>query len=410
MSDQLTAAAQAMNVPEPIVERSARARAEASGSSYEEVLAAWAGGQAVAASAPAPVAEEAPPPTSEPEPEAPAEQAPAAPAAPEAQPAPIPVAAAVEVAEEEEEDVEPLPLGVRVSLAGKIGAWTGAVLGLLGFVLASTWLLGAASVAGEEGAYGPAVEVTTSRVFLGVALLSIVFGVVVASFSRAAAAWLRPGARLEGRFTATVVLGAVLGLVLGIVAGAVMTSAFGEPLEGSEGMALMRVIPSIFVVLIGGALLGWVTAALVQVIGVPAGIDEESAAEVADVRGRLAAAVSIPVVAILILATLVLPLGIVFIRSNEMTGGAAALLAVFAAGSILGVASLSASRPSMKVGLGEFLVAAAGIATVVLIIFAVVQTQAGPSEEEAEGEATETTVTEEGATDDTEAVLRYHFA
>src|SRR5690606_20424237 len=96
MSDQLTAAAQAMNVPEPIVERSARARAEASGSSYEEVLAAWAGGQAVAASAPAPVAEEAPPPTSEPEPEAPAEQAPAAPAAPEAQPAPIPVAAAVD--------------------------------------------------------------------------------------------------------------------------------------------------------------------------------------------------------------------------------------------------------------------------------------------------------------------------
>src|SRR5690606_41387620 len=59
-------------------------------------LAAWAGGQAVAASAPAPVAEEAPPPTSEPEPEAPAEQAPAAPAAPEAQPAPIPVAAAVD--------------------------------------------------------------------------------------------------------------------------------------------------------------------------------------------------------------------------------------------------------------------------------------------------------------------------
>ena len=98
MSDQLSAAAQAMGVPEPIVERSARARAAASGQSYEDILAAWAGGQAVAAApaeAPAETPAEAPA-------EAPAETAAtdsepapaAAPAAP-AEPAPAAAPAAV---------------------------------------------------------------------------------------------------------------------------------------------------------------------------------------------------------------------------------------------------------------------------------------------------------------------------
>lgn len=402
MSEQLTAAAQAMNIPEPLVERSARARAEATGSEYEEVLAAWAGGEAMAAAAPAPaetvstesddVADEA----------APAEEpvAGASPAPEPAQPAAAPeYPFLVAVVEETEEAVEPLPLGVRVGLAGRIGAWTGAILGLLGLVLASTWMLGVASVAGEEGAYGPAVEVTASRFLLGATVLSVVFGVVVATLSRAAAGWVDPGARLEGRSSATIGLGAIVGLVLGLAAGAVMTSAFSEPIEGVEGVALMRIIPAIFVVLLGGAFLGWLTAGLVQVIGVPAGINSLDAAEIADVRGRLSAAFSIPLAAVLLLAMLVLPLGVVFIRSNEMATGGAAVLAVFAAAAILGIATMSASRPTMRISFGEFLVAAAGIATVVLIIFAVIQTRAGPAEE-VETEEVEEASEEDSATEE----------
>lgn len=90
MSDDLLArAAEAMGIPEPLAERSARARAEASGQSYEDILAAWAGGQAVAAAAEAETeapAEEAP---AEAETEAPAEEAPAeAEPEPAAEPAP----------------------------------------------------------------------------------------------------------------------------------------------------------------------------------------------------------------------------------------------------------------------------------------------------------------------------------
>lgn len=386
MSDQLAATAQAMNVPQPIVERSAHARAAASGGSYEDVLVAWAGGADVAASAPTP------------EPEPPAEAGPLVeetgedPAAPEAPAAPTvpeyPAAAAVVV--EPEPEVEPLPLGERVGLAGRIGALTGTVLGLLALVLGSTWLLGLASVAGEEGAYSSAVEVLTSRFLAGVTLVSVVFGVVVAAVSRAAAGWMAQEARLAGRTSATVVMGAVLGLVLGLAAGAVMLAGFGEPVEGAEeATSLLRVVPSVFVVLVGGALLGWVTAVLVQVIGVPAGVDEEEAAEITDVRGRLSAAVSIPVAAVVLLALLVMPLGIVFIRSNEMASGGAAVLAVFAAGAILGVSAMAASRPTMRVTFGEFLVAVAGIATVVLIVFAIIQTQSGPHQEDEETPAAE---------------------
>lgn len=91
MSDQLEAAAQALGVPAPIVERSARARAAATGQSYEDVLAAWAGGEAVAAPpAQASTAETpAPSPTDsepEPEPEPAAAAVPAAPAVPPSAP------------------------------------------------------------------------------------------------------------------------------------------------------------------------------------------------------------------------------------------------------------------------------------------------------------------------------------
>jgi hypothetical protein len=53
MSDLLAAAAAALGTPEALVKRSAEARASASGTTVDEILAAWAGGGSVAGSAPA---------------------------------------------------------------------------------------------------------------------------------------------------------------------------------------------------------------------------------------------------------------------------------------------------------------------------------------------------------------------
>ena len=58
MSELLAKVAEILGAPETLVQRSAEARAEASGNTVEEVLQSWAGGEAIAASAS--VVEEAP--------------------------------------------------------------------------------------------------------------------------------------------------------------------------------------------------------------------------------------------------------------------------------------------------------------------------------------------------------------
>lgn len=139
MSDQLDAAAQALGIPAAIVERSARARAEASGQPYEDVLAAWAGGDAVAAPAetppPSPVAEA---PAGAPEPAPPQETpatvptppvAPAGPAAPATETQP---AAAVAMAEDRPPVLEAPPDRPLAPVLGGLGVLVLTIL--LGFV------------------------------------------------------------------------------------------------------------------------------------------------------------------------------------------------------------------------------------------------------------------------------------
>ena len=58
MGELLAKVAEILGAPETLVQRSAEARAEASGNTVEEVLQSWAGGETIAASAP--VVEEAP--------------------------------------------------------------------------------------------------------------------------------------------------------------------------------------------------------------------------------------------------------------------------------------------------------------------------------------------------------------
>lgn len=388
MSELLAQAAAALNAPEAIVKRSAEARARAGGISTDEVLSAWAGGGSVAAAAPAPPA---PPPAPAAEPSAePAEPAPdeaaaalnsLAIAAVESIPV-TSVAIAEPLVVEKVEVPEPVPLGQRVKTAGRIGAWTGSLLGVLGALLASPWLLTAASLLGSEGDFSPSVLVTGSRFVLATALLSVVFGLIVANLSRTLTGWLRPGAALEGRNGVTHLIGAGIGLVLGLGAGSVLATAFGVPVEGSEGLVELSVLPALIVVLIGGALLGWITAALVQVVGVPASLSEGESHEVDAVRSRLGSAIGVPLAGVIALSVLVLPFAYVLIKSNHMASGGAAAIAILASASILLIACLSASRPGMKIRRSEFVVALGGIGVVILIIVAVFLARSEPVHEE----------------------------
>ena len=124
MSDTLSAAAAAMGLPETLVQRSAEARAAETGGSVEEILAAWAGGEAPAAPEAAPQAAEEPEEAAEEAaPEAGADEpAPATPEVvievPEATPEPAPVAAAGPYRPPVLVGVSDNPMGILVGVVG----------------------------------------------------------------------------------------------------------------------------------------------------------------------------------------------------------------------------------------------------------------------------------------------------
>ncbi|MCI0544997.1 MAG: hypothetical protein L0Z49_11220, partial [Actinobacteria bacterium] len=363
MTDLLEAAASALGTPSALVKRSAAARAAVSGTTPEEILSAWAGGAPLAA-APATTVETPPaPPAPEttpaplPEPVM-AETQPPLPETPPPQILEPPIAAA--------EPLEPVPLGDRVRTAVRVGAWTGAGLGVLGFLIAGAFWAPLVTVLPDGGP--PVVEVRSVMVLLGVALVSVAFGAVVAGLSRAAVSWRDPAMQLSGSRAATAWVGAALGLVLGAGAASLLTGVFGTPIEGDAGIVQLPVLATLGVMVLGGSGLGALTAGVPQLLGTPVAVDPEEVEEVATVRKRLGDAISIPVAGVVLLLFLVLPFAFALIESNHLLPNAAAVVAVITAGGILGFAALAGSRPHVRITFGELMVAVIGIGTVLLVL------------------------------------------
>lgn len=349
-----------------MVQRSAAARAAADGVPVDDILAAWAGD----APPPSPAGSTEPEPAeaAAPEPEPEVEPEPAAAAAvavldePEMPPTP-------EVGEGPEPALEPVPLGTRVKTAVRVGAWTGAALGVLGFLVAGAfWAPNAAAVEGG----GPVVQVGPNGVIVGIALVSVVLGAVVAAMSRAATAWTNPAMQLSTSRSATAWQGALMGLVLGVVAGA-MLNGFGTPVEEADpALTQLPVLSTLFVMVLGGAVLGALTALVPQLLGVPVAVAEGDSEEVETVKGRLRNAISIPLAGLLLLVLLVLPFGFTLIESNHLAPGVGgAVVAVITAGGILGFAALAGSRPEMRISFGDLMVAVVGIGVILIIIISV---------------------------------------
>lgn len=393
MSDLLEAASSALGTPTALVERSAAARATANGTTTDEVLSAWAGGSEAVAAPPQPAAappaepSEAPPATEEPvSVEAPVE-APAA-LTEEATPAAPPQ---VFTQPEPKEALEPAALGDRVRTAVRVGAWSGAGLGLIGFLVAGAFWASTA-VIGSDG--GPVVvEVQSRAVLVGIALVSILFGAVVASISRAAASWKDPAMQLSSSRSSTAWLGAALGMALGVGAAALLTGAFGVPIEAEPGLVQLPVMATLGVMLGGGAVLGAITAGIPQLLGTPIAVEEADREEVSMVRKRLGDAIGVPLAGVILLAVLVLPFAYALLESNHLTTNGAAIVAVITAGGILGFAALSGNRPNVKVSLGELMVAVVGIGTVLLILLAVLAFRATDNNDHDDGEPESAIVT-----------------
>lgn len=392
MSDLLEAASSALGTPTALVERSAAARATANGTTTDEVLSAWAGGSEAVAAQPQPAA--APP--AEPSEAPPAPEEPVSVEVPVEGPVALPEATPVApplvfTQPEPEEALEPAALGDRVRTAVRVGAWSGAGLGLIGFLVAGAFWASTA-VIGSDG--GPVVvEVQSRAVLIGIALVSILFGAVVASISRAAASWKDPAMQLSSSRSSTAWLGAALGMALGVGAAALLTGAFGVPIEAEPGLVQLPVMATLGVMLGGGAVLGAITAGIPQLLGTPIAVEEADREEVSMVRKRLGDAIGVPLAGVILLAVLVLPFAYALLESNHLTTNGAAIVAVITAGGILGFAALSGNRPNVKVSLGELMVAVVGIGTVLLILLAVLAFRATDNNDHDDGEPESAIVT-----------------
>lgn len=383
MSDLLQAASEALDTPPELVRRSAAARAEANGTSIDEILAAWSGGEAVSAPPPEEAATEDDAPAEVAPAQAPVEEA----AIPEPVSAPVMVAspepapATASEPEVEVEPLEPVPLRTRVKTAVRIGAWTGAALGVLGFLAASAFWAPLAAVLPDTG---PVIQVQPTSLMIGMALVSVVFGAVVAGMSRAATGWTNPAMNLSGSKSATIWLGAGAGLLLGLVAGAVL-AGLGTQVEASDPIVTqLPVLSTLLVMVIGGAILGGVTALVPQILGVPVAVGE-SEDEVVVVKRRLGNAMGIPLVGLLILAVLVLPFAYALIESNHLApGSGGAIVAILAASGILGFAALAGNKPEMRISMGDLVVAVIGIGVVLIIVISVLFYTGGEGEHEEE--------------------------
>ncbi len=310
-------------------------------------------------------------PTPEPEPE----PVVAPPAFPATEAAPATVA----VLDEPEEELEPVALGARVKTATRVGSWVGAALGLVGFLVATmSWA--PAAIIPEEGA-AVAIEISPSTALIAIAAVSVVFGAIVASISRAATTWRDPAMGLTGKRTTTAWIGAGVGLVLGFIAGGLLTGTFATPVDEEGLFVHLPVLATLIVMLVGGAVLGAVTASVPQFLGTPVAVAESELAETARMRSRLGATLGVPLAGLLILGLLVLPFAYILLQSNHLTSNGAALVAIIAAGGILGFSALSGNRPNVRISMGELMVAVVGVGTVLLIILAVLVFRDGGSHE-----------------------------
>ena len=390
MSD-LAAAAVAIGAPEELVQRSADARAAASGGSAVEILAAWAGGAPVSVPTattdvivqtdPAP-AEQA---TAE---QATAEQATAeqtnpapAPAAVEASPsadviAPRPAVALLEV--EDEDPVEASQLGDRLRSGGRVGALLGLLAGVLVALFSVQWLLPRVGVLGEEGAFELVFDAVPGWLIAGSALVGIPLGLAIATISRTLLSLRAPGMRLVSSSVITAIVGGATGGILGAAVGAIVLGA-GEPSALDPEITAVPVLAGLIWLLFGWVVSGWIVVSVSQMIGVPAGVTAEQSEEGDSVRHRLVSAFGIPAMAAMTIALVVLPVAWVFIQFP----GYAPLVGIFISAGIVAFAGLSASRPGMRISTGEFFAAFAGIGIIVLILVSVLFVQgAGHGEDE----------------------------
>lgn len=380
MSDVSQSIAQSMKVPEELVMRSARARAEASGSSVDDVLSAWSGGGAVSSAAPsaAPVATSAPVEVAAETPaDVPIVEAPELVVAQSAAPM------AVAVLEEQGEPIQAPPIRDRLMFGARLGAMAGLMFGIFAAVVSTRFALTRIAPAFDGDALRASSLATPADVVLYVTILTTLFGGLLAGAASAIPAWFDRHYSIRSRRGSLTVVGAAVGAVAGLVGSGVLIGAGStiEPVlpEDPVMVAMSPVASSVLLVVIM-VMVGVVVSAAVQIMALPAGLTKDEEAESDVIKHRLATSYLMPVFVILAIASFVLPFAWLLLTFHA----SAPLIAIVVAGGVLTFAGLAASKPNGSISAGEFAVATVGIGIVLLFVALVTNAVSGGDNEHPE--------------------------
>jgi len=174
--------------------------------------------------------------------------------------------------------------------------------------------------------------------------------------------------------------GLVGALLVGTAFGGVMYATSEASLSGTQ---LLAVSPSsIMWTLLGWTVLGALIGGAGQAMAQPAALAGDEAEEARAVRKRITDGLAMPVLATLVIAVIVVSFGSLLLRFS----GFAPLIAILVSIGTIGFAALMSSRPNLRVTRGEFLVAAAGVGVVLMMLAVIAAAVSGDGHEDGAGE------------------------
>jgi hypothetical protein len=373
VSDLANKVAELLNAPVDLVQRSAEARAQASGNSTEEVLSSWAGGESVAPSEVPVQTQEAPAAESTPQEEnflqTTSQEEEIIEDAPE-----VETEVTTVVTQTIQEDVAPpVPMYEKIFKSLKYGLSFGILSGLVQGLLASSYLYD-----------GLILEAETQKLISEYNTISFLFIITATTSLFSIINSLNIKKFLESNFEGygihtsdreSIFTGLGLGLIFGSIASFYVINSVGQTIEG-----ILPDDPVINLISVGGAfwrivILSAVTQSLVSMLsmllGIPKGLEEFEMSETKKIRERVVGSILIPVVSIIVGGIIAFAIAQVFLNFHEY----APLFALIISSAILIFASVMSSAPKIKITRTEVLIASAGVLVLIIIIASIAASQ-----------------------------------
>lgn len=373
MSDLANKVAELLKAPVDLVQRSAEARAQASGNSTEEVLSSWAGGESVAPSEVPVQTQDAPAAESTPQEEnsvqTTSQEEEIIEDAPE-----VETEITTVVTQTIQEDVAPpVPMYEKIFKSLKYGLSFGILSGLVQGLLASSYLYD-----------GLILEAETQKLISEYNTISFLFIITATTSLFSIINSLNIKKFLESNFEGygihtsdreSIFTGLGLGLIFGSITSFYVINSVGQTIEG-----ILPEDPVINLISVGGAfwrivILSAVTQSLVSMLsmllGIPKGLEEFEMSETKKIRERVVGSILIPVVSIIVGGIIAFAIAQVFLNFHEY----APLFALIISSAILIFASVMSSAPKIKITRTEVLIASAGVLVLIIIIASVAASQ-----------------------------------